>query len=300
MNIPVHKFESWLINKNLKQRTVQEYLYYFNKFHYPTFTQDSISLFLSDKSNVNSIGRAFLVNFQEFLKINYQALGFSEELRRNIKDVELPKRTGRKPQKNTVPIPHDQIGTIEQHLKTERRKLMLLITYHCGLRLGELLKIRIIDFNFTEWRSNPEDVGECKVFGKGDKEGVALVPSFVMKRIANYILDGKFPSVESPIFLTSKQAGKEVNLKTQGRYWEKDLREAGIAAGLTQMGLDGKPIKETVVHPHRLRHSYATHLLKDRGMDIRAIQEILRHSSISSTQIYTHVDKKDLKEKLRE
>lgn len=298
MNIPLDSFETWLREKNLKERTIENYLYYFNKFTYLTFDQESVSKFLSFKVNRNSIGRSFLVNFQKFLSVNYKELGITQEARFRISEVELPKLTGRKKERLVNPIPHEQIELLEKVLETEKEKLELLLSYYCALRLGELLKIRIIDFNWDQWGKNPAQMGECRVFGKGDKEGIALIPSDLMKRIGTYIKGKRFPSLTSYIFINND--GKVPNMKNRGRTWENKLSEAGRKAGLTKLDENGKPIEGTIVHPHRLRHSYASYLLNVKRLNIREVQEILRHTNIQSTQIYTHIDKEGLKQRLEE
>jgi len=295
MNVSLNKFEEWLRNKNLKDITIENYIYYFNKFTYQTFDQESVSTFLSLKQHRNSIARSFLINFQKFLMVHYTELGFSQEVRVKISEVELPKITGRTKQRLIIPLNPQEIKLIEAALETEKLKLMLLISYSCGLRLGELLKIQIMSFNWEAWKQDPEDMGECRVFGKGDKEGIALVSSELMKRIASFIRSSNYPSVTSRLFMKD---GKNVKIRNRGRLWQLKLNEAGIKAGLTLLDPEGKPIKETIVHPHRLRHSYASFLLNDKGLDIREVQEVLRHSSIQSTQLYTHIDKKRLKERL--
>lgn len=295
MIVPLDKFEEWLINKNLKERTIENYIYYFNKFTFNSFDQESVSRFLSYKANRNSIARSFLVNFQKFLTVNYKEFGFSQEYRLKIAEIELPKLTGRIKERLIKPIPHDQIGLLERFLETEQLKLQLLLSYYCGLRLGELIKITIISFNWDQWKKEPSKMGECRVYGKGDKEGIALVPAVLMKRIAVYIRSKKFKSLDSKIFI---RGDNTINLKNKGRTWQMKLRAAGIKAGITKLNEEGKPIKETVVHPHRLRHSYASYLLNEKGLNLKEVQEILRHSTIQSTQIYTHINKEHLKEKL--
>lgn len=295
MNISLNQFEEWLRNKNLKERTIENYIYYFNKFTYDVFNQETVSKFLSLKPNRNSIARSFLVNLQKFLMVHYQELGFSQEARVRISEVELPKLTGRVKQRLIKPIPTEDIHKIERYLESERLKLQLLLSYYCGLRLGELLKIEIISFNWDEWKKDPVKMGECRVFGKGDKEGIALIPAGLMKRIAKYIKSKKFKAVSSRLFI--RESG-DINLKNRARSWQMKLREAGIKAGITKLDPEGKPIKDTAVHPHRLRHSYGSYLLNEMGLDIREVQEILRHSSITSTQIYTHINKDHLKDKL--
>jgi len=138
-------------------------------------------------------------------------------------------------------------------------------------------------------------MGECRVYGKGDKEGIALVPAALMKRVAIFIKNKPFSSLDSRLFV---RGNGDINLKNKSRTWQKKLSEAGIKAGITKKDEKGKIIKDTAVHPHRLRHSYASYLLNERGLNLREVQEILRHSSIQSTQIYTHINKEHLKERL--
>ncbi len=292
MKVQLDLFTSWLKNKNLKERTIENYLYYFCKFTYEFFNQESISKFLSQSQNQNSIARAFLINIKRFLLINYKSLNINDEYFKEISQVELPRLTGRTKKKLVNPLMHEQIFLLEKHLDTEQLKIQLLLSYFCALRLGELLKIKILSFNWDEWKKDMSQIGECKVFGKGDKEGIALVPSFLMKRIANFIKNKNFLNLNSSIFIRNKIK------KGNARIWQRRLGEAGIKSGITKLDEYGKPIPGTKVHPHRLRHSFANHLLKDKKLDIRFIQEALRHSSIQSTQIYTKVDKEELKKQL--
>lgn len=295
IKIPIDLFEEWLKNKNLKDRTIENYIYYFNKFTFDNYTQETVSRFLSDKTNRNSIARSFLVNFQKFLMVNYKQLGISQDIRVKIAEVELPKLTGRVKQRLINPVPHEHIALLERALETEQLKIMLLLSYYCALRLGELLKITILSFNWETWKKDFSKMGECRVYGKGDKEGIALVPSALMKRVARYIKKRNFTSLDSKLFI---RGNGNINLKNKSRSWQMKLRHAGIKAGITKLDGKGRPIKETIVHPHRLRHSYPSYLLNEKGLNLKEIQEILRHASLQSTQIYTHVNKEHLKEKL--
>ncbi len=292
MKVQLDLFASWLKNKNLKDRTIENYLYYFCKFIYEVFNQESVSEFLSKPQNQNSVARGFLINIKKFLLVNYNSLNISDEYFKEISQVELPKLTGRTKKKLVNPLMHEQIFLLEKHLETEQLKIQLLLSYFCALRLGELLKIEILSFNWDEWKKDMSQIGECKVYGKGDKEGLALVPSFLMKRITNFIKNKNFLSIKSKIFI------KEKTGRGNAITWQRRLGEAGIKSGITKLDELGKPIPGTKVHPHRLRHSFANHLLKDKKLDIRYIQEALRHSSIQSTQIYTKVDKEELKKQL--
>ena len=295
MKIALDKFEEWLINKNLKERTVENYIYYFNKFTFECFNQENVSRFLADKTNRNSISRSFLINFQKFLTVNYKELGISEDNKLEVMEVELPKLTGRVKQRLIKPIPHEYISLLEKTLDSEQLKLQLLLSYYCALRLGELLKIKILSFDWEKWKEDTYKMGECRVYGKGDKEGIALIPAALMKRITVYIKNKRFNSLDSYIFIQYK--GK-LNLKNKSRTWQMKLRQAGIKSGITKLDDNRKPIEDTVVHPHRLRHSYASYLLNVKKMNMKEVMEILRHASLQSTQIYTHINKEHLKEKL--
>lgn len=296
MQVPIDRFESWLENKNLKPRTIENYLYYFNKFlSFGVFDQDSVSLFMSKKSNRNTIARSFLLNYQKFLLTNSDVLNISAELKLKIASVELPKITGRKKKRLPKAISKEEITRIESEFDNEFDKIKLLFSYYCGLRLGGLLKVRIVSFDWEKWKTDITNMGECRVFEKGDKEGIALVPAWLMKRIANLINSNYFDDPSSFLFVSP---GKEYNFSAMARDWQKKLAAAAISAGVMQIDKSGKTVPGTSVHPHRLRHAYAIHLHIDLGMDIRKIQELLRHSDISSTQIYTEVNKENLKSEI--
>lgn len=284
-------FTNYLKQKGLSERTIREYRAYFLGFEQYSFNQDGVRQFFNEQKNNNIVARAFIKNLKECLLVNYKQLNINNEQYREINDVITPKQTGRKEQKITIPLNLEQIKRIEEHLATQELKLMLNLTYYCGLRLGELTSIKISSFNWNVWRENPDDFGEVIVYGKGRKQGISIVPSWLMKQILVYINQNpkKFEKEESNSNL----------FKVSGDTWEERIREAGISSGVTIIdNITGKPIENTRVYPHRLRHSYASNLLKG-GVDIRFIKEALRHTSISSTQIYTYVSKDDLKQRLR-
>ena len=118
MNINIDKFESWLRNKNLKDRTIEEYIYYFNKFLDNVFNQETISRFLSQKSNRNVVARSFLVNLRRFIIVNYRELGFSIDQRLEASEVELPKITGREKKREMIPLKFEDIKLLEKNLET--------------------------------------------------------------------------------------------------------------------------------------------------------------------------------------
>ncbi|OHE72542.1 MAG: site-specific tyrosine recombinase XerD [Verrucomicrobia bacterium GWC2_42_7] len=151
-----------------------------------------------------------------------------------------------------------------------RDKAMLELIYSSGLRVSELCKLTLQSINVEE--------GFLRVYGKGSKERAVPVGSKAISAIANYLTLGRpllvKPKTGSGLFIS--QLGKPISRKT---FWLQ-IRDYAKKAGISQ------PVK-----PHLMRHSFATHLLSN-GADLRAIQEMLGHSDISTTQIYTAVDSK--------
>ena len=155
-----------------------------------------------------------------------------------------------------------------------RDRALLEILYGAGLRVSELIALSRSDLFF--------DVEVIRVFGKGSRERVVPIGSEGIEWVTMY-LNNIRPTLMKP------QSGNEVFLNFRGG----KLSRMGIWKILKQYvkvaGIDKK------VSPHTMRHSFATHLLEG-GADLRAVQEMLGHADISTTQIYTHVDREYLKE----
>lgn len=148
-----------------------------------------------------------------------------------------------------------------------RDRAILELFYSSGLRVTELCDLLLQSINLEE--------GYLRVFGKGSKERIAPIGRAAIKAVKDYISGGR------PHFV-KKQTGSELFLSQQGRAISRKMVWVMIKECARKAGIK-KPIK-----PHLLRHSFATHLLEG-GADLRAIQEMLGHSDISTTQIYTAV-----------
>jgi len=264
-----------------------------------------MQIFFARKENHNVIAKAFLMHLKKFALNNSESLEVTDKEALEMSKCELA--PVRKKQKNTLYIPHEKIKDLLAVLKTEKEKIMLLLNYYCGLRIAELCGIREGDFNWDEWLVDRENVGILTVYnGKGGAIGNTYVPAFVMERIFNSTKAGlikKPTSNNSYRFIDGKPRSNSEEdiysfLRNKQRYWNYSLNQAGIDAGITKFDDQGKVIPSTSVYAHRLRHSFASHLLKDKDMDIRYIKEALRHKSIVSTQIYTQPLQEDLMEKL--
>lgn len=154
-----------------------------------------------------------------------------------------------------------------QQEKYARERSILELLYSCGLRVSEIVNLTINDINLEE--------GFVRIKGKGNKERIVPLGSKAISAISEYLRQRRHIK-EKKLFLNSRNKG----LSRQS-VWLIVKQFAG------NVGLD--------ISPHTLRHSFATHLL-DNGADLRVVQELLGHSSISTTQIYTHVSNRRLKE----
>lgn len=144
----------------------------------------------------------------------------------------------------------------ESRARTQRRQILFLLLYGAGLRVSEACQLSWGSINLTR--------RELRILGKGQKERLISFPILLLKNLAS------LRETQSQKYIWGE---KPLGVRTA----YNDIRDCGRYAGLS------KPI-----HPHALRHSFATHLLND-GADLRIIQEMLGHSSLRATERYTHV-----------
>lgn len=152
---------------------------------------------------------------------------------------------------------------------------MLELLYGSGMRISELIALDLADIHLT--------MGFVRVFGKGGKERIVPLGKSALAALSAYLdgargqLQGKYPKTEA-FFIN--QRGKRLTRQGCWKLMKEHALKAGIKHELT---------------PHTLRHSFATHLVEN-GADLRAVQEMLGHADISTTQIYTHISKTRLSE----
>lgn len=188
--------------------------------------------------------------------------------------VELPKGISRLPKAASL----DDVDMLLSSPDTktslgQRDKAMLEVLYATGIRVSELVSLKVRDVNL--------DVGYLMAFGKGSKERIIPMGESAQDWVKNYISDGrtKLHKGQSEYLFINRSGD---GLTRQG-FWKiikSYARKAKISMSIT---------------PHTLRHSFATHLL-ERGADLRSVQMMLGHADISTTQIYTHITAERLKE----
>lgn len=186
------------------------------------------------------------------------------------------------PPKKWQYLPHvlnvRQVGTLvtqpaDDDPLAARDRAILELFYATGLRVSELVGLRLEDVHL--------DLGYLRCFGKGSKERVVPIGSQAVEAVSKYLQELR-PQ------LADGRSGDRVFLSRTGKPIDRTNCWRLVVKHARQMGLSGK------VSPHTLRHCFATHLLAG-GADLRVVQEMLGHSDISTTQIYTHVDNSRLK-----
>jgi len=190
------------------------------------------------------------------------------------KNVAAGIRPPKQPKRLPRTLPPEQTSQMMQATdsSSEERDLALFaVMYGCGLRVSEAVGLNLHDISMQ--------AAELRVFGKGKKERVVPIPEGVMKLVQNYLDQRAMNSTsEQAVFLN--QRGGRLTARSVQSMVKKRALETGADISVT---------------PHRLRHSFATHLLAG-GVDLRTIQELLGHSSLGTTERYTHLDMAKLTE----
>lgn len=244
-----------------------------------TITEDEILQFVySVATALNPRSRARLISG---LKSFFNYLVF-EDYRKDspMELVEVPKIGRKLPDTLTtaeidaliaaIPLP-DPVEDHEGYTIGIRNKTMLEVLYSCGLRVSELTTLKISDLFF--------DDGFIRITGKGNKQRFVPIGKNTQKEIAKCVENGRF--------IPEKGHEDTLFLNRRGRGLTRAMIFTIIKRLAADIGLNKK------ISPHTFRHSFATHLLEN-GADLRSIQMMLGHESITTTEIYMHIDRKFL------
>jgi integrase/recombinase XerD len=184
-------------------------------------------------------------------------------------DLDTPRHSRKLPVYLTLPEVEALLGAPdESSMAGQRDRAMLEVLYATGLRVSELIKLSMQDLNLHD--------GFLIAFGKGRKERVVPLGRQAIAKVQQYLSNARGGMLKGrsskALFVTPRGSG----FSRMG-FW-KLIRRHAVTAGIT------KPLS-----PHKLRHSFATHLV-ERGADLRAVQQMLGHADLATTQIYTHVN----------
>ncbi len=184
------------------------------------------------------------------------------------KDITLEIRRPKKEKRIPIVLSKGEVKRLIGSLSNKKSMMMISLLYACGFRVSELVNLKPGDLDFNE------RIGHVRQ-AKGKKDRIFNIPSLLFEDLKEHAD-------------LQKQQGKEFLFigpkgKLSARNIQKIVKKATLKAGI-----------EKDIHPHTLRHSFATHLLED-GIDIRKIQELLGHADLSTTQIYTHISAEELK-----
>ena len=282
----IKEYEDYLrIDKKYSNNTIMSYMNDLNKFDLFLDNKDitkidktTIRSFIESEKNRKLSDRTIshdlivIKNFYKYLEKN-------NIIKNNPSvDIELPKL------KKALPhvLSLDEVDKIlDIELKDKyayRNKAMLELMYSSGLRISELVNLKIQDIDLEE------DI--VRVTGKGSKMRIVPIGDYAIYYLKLYINEYRSLLIKSKVsdYLFLNSRGDRISRQAMFKIIKQIIRD--------------KNIKKDV-SPHTLRHSFASHMLEN-GADLRSIQELLGHSDISTTQIYTHISNKKIKENYEE
>ena len=245
--------------KDVKQRHIYDYIQSLSKYSNENMKNTTIMRLISS-----------IKNFHSYLQLtNVISFDPSEKLQSPRKSLDLP-----------IILTVDEINSILSSIPSDDKNFqrdysIIEIMYSCGLRVTELMHLNLNNLSF--------DNGFIRVQGKGDRERIIPITKRCMKSVSLYVdnyrsQNAKKSNTQGVVFLNNR--GTYLSRMTIWNIFKKYTTIANISKKVT---------------PHTLRHSFASHLLEG-GADLRVIQELLGHASISTTQIYTHLNSSYIRE----
>jgi integrase/recombinase XerD len=221
---------------------------------------DDVKMFMAEKLTEKSSSSIILF----LAAVKYAYLNILK------KDITLGIKRPKKEKRIPVVMSKEEVKRLINSIYSDKSRLMVSMLYACGFRISELINLKIEDLDFIE------KTGMVKQ-AKGKKDRVFNIPEFLVVDLNKQIEFQK--KLNHELLFSNEETGNKLSASNIEKIVRKAVKRAGI---------------QKDVHCHTLRHSFATHLLEN-GVDIRKIQELLGHADLSTTQIYTHVSKEELK-----
>lgn len=243
-----------ITNYNVDYKIVREYIEYLNKLNY--------------KSNTISRRISALRSFYKFLyKKNKVSFNPMVLINNPKKEKELPKFL-------YVNEIEELLSQMDNSIQGIRDHLIIELLYSTGIRVSELVNIKIKDIDFNN--------KIIKIIGKGSKERIVIYGSYLENVLNNYLNNSRcfIKNYNNTDYLVINMNGNKITDRSIRNIINKYMKMTTI---------------QKRISPHTLRHTFATHLL-DNGCDLRAVQELLGHSDLGTTQIYTHISNERLRD----
>lgn len=257
----LNKLKTELKLRGFSNLTVRNYSFFVEKFLIRTgkddvknLNEDDVKLYLGEMFDTKSKNTIMLAAAS--LKFFYV-----EVLEKEFGRIKMPKKERKLPEVLTK----DEVKSLIEGSDNVKSRLIISLLYSSGLRVSELVNLKIDDLNFEE------GTGWVR-HGKGGKDRLIGVSSKLIEELRDY-LDVK--GADNKYIFSKDKALSTRNI-------QKIIKGVGMRAGINKK-----------VTPHTLRHSFATHLL-EQGTDIRTIQAMLGHASLNTTQMYTHISSEQI------
>lgn len=268
-----------LIDRGYSNNTIESYkrdltmfLEYTGNININTIDNNTLKKYLVYLKDKNLSTKSIAQNIS-CLKSFYKYLLIEKKIKNNpIAFIQNPKLSKILPST----LSEDEIDKLLNFKLTDnfsyRNKAMLELMYSSGLRVSEVINLKVFDINLSE--------DTVRTIGKGSKERLIPIGDYASFYLEKYIKEYRSSMLKSNYsdYLFLNNHGNKLTRQGCFKIIKKLAKEQGI---------------EKEISPHTLRHSFATHLLK-HGADLRTIQELLGHSDISTTQVYTHVSNEEL------
>lgn len=285
----ISKYKTWLrLEKSLSANSIEAYLADLDKLtrfvesegkDYAGITYQDLQQFVAQLHDIGIHPRS-QARIISGIKSFYRFMLLDEYITVDPTGLlESPKIGLKLPEVLAVDEINDILDSIDLSLpEGQRNRAMLEVLYSCGLRVSELTSLRYSDVYFDE--------GFIKVEGKGSKQRLVPISDTAIREIKNYLLDRNLVAVkkgyEDILFLSRRGTGLSRIMVFHV------IKQQAEMAGVQKN-----------VSPHTFRHSFATHLLEG-GANLRAIQDMLGHEKITTTEIYTHIDREFLRKEILE
>lgn len=264
MQTELSKTERELKIRNYSPKTIKSYLYglqryfAFKKTDLARLDQENIKNFLlfCESKRVSPQSRNLFLNAIKF---------YYRKVNKNSQKIEI--QSAKEPAGLPIVLARGEIEKIIKSTKNNKHRLLLSLAYGAGLRVSEVISLKVCDLDLEEMTIHIKQA-------KGQKDRISIVPEKLVTDLKNS-LAGKAKSD----FVFASERGGKISVRTAQKIFALALHRAGVEKNATF---------------HSLRHSFATHLLEN-GVDVRYVQELLGHQNIRTTQRYTQVTNPRLK-----